>query len=206
MNNFLILSLFIVHTGEALAANELEFLKRSGIDIANCRAQTYDNAANMSGRYRGLQAQIKEQNDLTFYISCATHSLNEVGDSSAKECLEAINFLSILQKLCVFFAASTHRWDVLLRNNKKSSKTLKSLSSIQWSCLNDTIEALAGNCDEIYNTLSDISKDMNEDADTCRVANSIKKKLIKLEIALMTIFSETCTRQIQCYKCLFTNN
>jgi hypothetical protein len=122
---------FHSHTGEALATTVLEFLKRSGIDIANCRAQTYDNAANMSGKYRGLQAQIKDLNDLAFYVPCVAHSLNLVGDCSAKECLEAINFFSILQKLYAFFAASTHRWDVLLRNSKKSSKTLKSLSSTQ---------------------------------------------------------------------------
>ncbi|XP_015377175.1 PREDICTED: zinc finger MYM-type protein 1-like [Diuraphis noxia] len=179
---------FHSHTGEALATTVLEFLKRSGIDIANCRAQTYDNAANMSGKYRGLQAQIKDLNDLAFYVPCVAHSLNLVGDYSAKECLEAINFFSILQKLYAFFAASTHRWDVLLRNSKKSSKTLKSLSSTRWSCRNDAIEALAGNYDEIFNTLSDISKDMNENADTRHDANSIKKKLIKLEIAFMTIF------------------
>ncbi|KAL4147812.1 hypothetical protein QTP88_002160 [Uroleucon formosanum] len=100
---------FHSHTGEALATTVLVFLKRSGIDIANCRAQTYDNAANMSGRYRGLQAQIKELNDLAFYVPCVAHSLNLVGDCSAKECLEAINFFSILQKLYAFFAASTHR-------------------------------------------------------------------------------------------------
>ncbi|XP_050066946.1 zinc finger MYM-type protein 1-like [Aphis gossypii] len=164
---------FHSHTGEALATTVLEFLKRSGIDIANCRAQTYDNAANMSGRYHGLQAQIKDLNDLAFYVPCVAHSLNLVGDCSAKECLEAINYFSILQKLYAFFAASTHRWDVLLRNSKKSSKTLKSLSSTRWSCRNDAIEALA---------------DMNENADTRHDANSIKKKLIKLEIAFMTIF------------------
>jgi len=47
---------FHSHTGEALAATVLEFLKRSDIDTAIRRSQTYDNAANMSGRYRGLQA------------------------------------------------------------------------------------------------------------------------------------------------------
>jgi len=73
--------------------------------------------------------KLKKGIDLAFYVPCIAHSLNLVGDCSAKECLEAINFFSILQKLYTFFTASTHRWDVLLRNSKKSSKTLKSLSS-----------------------------------------------------------------------------
>jgi len=62
------------------------------------------------------------------------------------------------------------------------------VSSTRWSCRNDAIEALAGNYDDIYNTLSDIFKDVNENADTRHDANSIKKKLIKLEITFMTIF------------------
>ncbi|KAL4113273.1 hypothetical protein QTP88_016931 [Uroleucon formosanum] len=86
------------------------------------------------------------------------------------------------------FSASLRDYKNQKRNSKKSSKTLKSLSSTRWSCRNDAIEVLAGNYDEIYNTLSDISQDMNENADTRHDANSIKKKLIKLEIAFMTIF------------------
>ena len=31
-----------------------------GIDIGNCRAQIYDNASNISGKYSGPQACIKE--------------------------------------------------------------------------------------------------------------------------------------------------
>ena len=46
------------HSGKELAKNLLEFLKDKGIDIANCRGQSYDNASNMSGKYNGIQANI----------------------------------------------------------------------------------------------------------------------------------------------------
>ena len=36
------------------------FLKENGIDIGNCRGQSYDNASNMSCRYNGLQSRIKQ--------------------------------------------------------------------------------------------------------------------------------------------------
>ena len=42
------------HTGEALATTVLKFLNECDIDINNLRGQSYDNAANMSGRYNGL--------------------------------------------------------------------------------------------------------------------------------------------------------
>ena len=41
------------HTGEYLANILLSFLNEHEIDIANCRGQSYDNASNMSGRYKG---------------------------------------------------------------------------------------------------------------------------------------------------------
>lgn len=44
------------HTGEELADSVLKFLDSHGLDIKNCRGQTYDNAANLSGIYSGLQA------------------------------------------------------------------------------------------------------------------------------------------------------
>ncbi|GFT30882.1 zinc finger MYM-type protein 1 [Trichonephila clavipes] len=44
------------YAGEALASTVLTFLNKCRIDII--RGQSYDNAANMSGCYNGLQAHI----------------------------------------------------------------------------------------------------------------------------------------------------
>ncbi|XP_050508056.1 zinc finger MYM-type protein 1-like [Diabrotica virgifera virgifera] len=43
------------HTGEELVNSVLSFLQSKGLDIQNCRGQSYDNASNMSGMYSGLQ-------------------------------------------------------------------------------------------------------------------------------------------------------
>ncbi|XP_065674008.1 uncharacterized protein LOC136090958 [Hydra vulgaris] len=48
------------HDGKSLITDILDLLERYGIDITNCRGQTYDNASNMSGKYSGLQARLKE--------------------------------------------------------------------------------------------------------------------------------------------------
>ncbi|XP_047146311.1 zinc finger MYM-type protein 1-like [Hydra vulgaris] len=64
------------HTGEGLATKLLDFMENTGISIKDCRGQSYDNAANMSGRFNGMQAKIKEHNNLAEYIPCCAHSLN----------------------------------------------------------------------------------------------------------------------------------
>ena len=41
-------------TGEQIAENLLQFLKNRTISIQYCRAQGYDNVANMSGKHKGV--------------------------------------------------------------------------------------------------------------------------------------------------------
>jgi len=101
------------HTGQELAKTLLDFLKKSKIDIANCRGQSYDNASNMSGKHNGMQATICEINPLVMFIPCCAHSLNLVGQCAVDCCQTAVAFFDFVQSLYVFFSASTHRWCML---------------------------------------------------------------------------------------------
>ena len=98
----------------------LIFLATHGIDIADCRGQSYDNASNMSGKYNGMQAIIRQRCVLVDYVPA--HLLNLVGQSAASCCHLAVCYLDFLQRLYSFFAASTHRWKVLI--NLLTSKSL----------------------------------------------------------------------------------
>ena len=64
-----------IHFAKEMAKKLLDFLNDKGIDIANCRGQSYDNASNMSGKYKGMQANIVLQvNPLAIYIPCCALS------------------------------------------------------------------------------------------------------------------------------------
>lgn len=80
----------------------LDTLLSLGLDINDCRGQSYDNAANMSGAYTGLQARIKQHNPLTFYVPCSAHSLNLVGVTAADCCLQATKFYVCAKNICIF--------------------------------------------------------------------------------------------------------
>ena len=69
------------HTATGLAESLLEFLKAHDIAIADCRGQSHDNASNMSGKYNGMQAIIRQQCNLAEYVPCAAHS------TGRKQCL-----------------------------------------------------------------------------------------------------------------------
>lgn len=78
------------HTGLSLFNTLKSFLKEIGLSIENCHSQSYDNAANMSGKYNGLQTRSKEINKFADYVPCAAHSLNLVG-------VEAINIVPCIR-------------------------------------------------------------------------------------------------------------
>jgi len=96
------------HTGQGMAEVILKFFEKLHIDFSKCRGQTYDNAANMAGKYDGVQLKILDENKFAKFIPCAAHSLNLV-DS----CLDAVKFFGVVNELFCFFSVSTKRWTVL---------------------------------------------------------------------------------------------
>ena len=101
--------------------------------MKDLRGKSYDNASNISGKYKGRQAIIKERNDQAEYISCVAHSLNLVGKCTAKCCQSAVRFFMFVQGLYVFFSAVAHRWNLFTVALKPlQCQTIKPLSDTLW--------------------------------------------------------------------------
>ena len=83
------------HNSNQLAEVLLRFLEDKEISLKDLRGKSYDNAFNMSGKYKGMQAIIKTHNHLAEYILCVAHSLNLVGKCIAKCCQTAVRFLCL---------------------------------------------------------------------------------------------------------------
>lgn len=158
-------------------------LTELGIDILNCRGQSYDNAANMSGIYNGLQAKIKEISRLADYVPCSAHSLNLVGECAAESSQEACLFFSLLQELYNFFAAPTQRWELL-----QTHFTVKSLSTTRWSARADACKSLRESWKEIHTALVTIENDTQQKRTVICEARGIRLKLERFETALMVVF------------------
>ena len=60
-------------TGKELQSMIKDVLLRLQLPMENIRAQTYDGAANMSGKFNGCQALIKAEQPLAKYIHCGAH-------------------------------------------------------------------------------------------------------------------------------------
>nr|XP_047138958.1 zinc finger MYM-type protein 1-like [Hydra vulgaris] len=155
------------HKSEELADAVFLVLESHGLDINNCRGQSYDNASNMSGRYTGLQARIKKVNPLATFVPCSAHSLNLVGKCAVDCCIYVSEFFILLQNIYKFFSASTYRWEILQKNLIKTENvSLKKLSDTRWSARSD-------------------ANDKTEKSITRLEANGIYLKLDSLETAIM---------------------
>lgn len=170
------------HKAEEIVNTVLGLFEKFNLEISNCRGQSYDNAANMSGIYSGVQARIKQLSPLAEYVPCSAHSLNLVGSCAAESCKEAVSFFGLLQELYNFFSASPHRWTVLTRN---CALKLQNLSKTRWSARHDACRAVNESREGILKSLDEIASDCDERPSTRNEARAINEKLSSLETTIM---------------------
>ncbi|XP_029348364.1 uncharacterized protein LOC100568629 [Acyrthosiphon pisum] len=148
------------HKSEELADAVFLVLDSHGLDINNCRGQSYDNASNMSGMYTGLQARIKEVNPLATFVPCSAHSLNHVG--------ECANNLTKTENVSLKKLSDT-RWSA--RSGAKKSITRSEANGLylKLDCLETAIMAtLWGDILERFNKTSKQLQSVEIDLETVR--------------------------------------
>ena len=174
------------HDGETMTNVVLDTLHEHGLSIMDCRGQSYDdNASNMSGKYRGLQARISEVNPMAVYVPCSAHSLDLVGSCAAKCCVNAISFFGFVQTLFNCFSASTHRWSILKSTIHRV--VIKSLSTTRWSARADATHSLKENFVEIRSALIQLAEDEDQTASTSSEASTLVSKMQDFEIGFLCV-------------------
>jgi len=99
-------------SGQSLAVLLMETLAKWGLNLEAMVGQGYDGAANMSGRFRGVQAIVKEAQPKALYTHCSSHRLNLVishacGGATIKKTTRTIH------DIIVFFTSSPKRTTIL---------------------------------------------------------------------------------------------
>ena len=177
------------HSGEHMANMVFKYLtSECDIDFAKCRGQSYDNAANMSGKYNGMQQKILERNKYAVYIPCAGHSLNLIGRAAVDCCLDAVNFFAIVQLLYTFFSASTKRWGVLKSFLDADSTVPKRLSDTRWEAHAKATSAIYDGYEAVSEALDHIHTDVDQKGEVRREAGILQKKMAELEFVIKLEF------------------
>jgi hypothetical protein len=179
------------HKSEYLCDIVLTFLRTYGIDIMNCRGQSYDNANNMAGIYGGLQKRILDVNSLALFFPCAAHSLCLIGKNSAAKNSKAADFFNFLENLYLFFARAPARWEKLLTALSTDELVLKRTTGTRWSAKHKAVKALCTSYVKVVEVLvyflSEESSLSDEHKSTAR---GLLKKLIKFQTLFLLFFWE----------------
>uniref|UniRef100_A0A087XAH7 DUF4371 domain-containing protein n=1 Tax=Poecilia formosa TaxID=48698 RepID=A0A087XAH7_POEFO len=98
-------------TGAENAKSALDVL-RLNIPVSSLCGQTYDGAANMSGKYSGILAELKKMQPLALFVHCRAHCLNLITEAAChtslvvRDALQWIHELGTLSKQSGKFKSS----------------------------------------------------------------------------------------------------
>lgn len=164
-------------TGKGLAETLVNTLESLGIDLVNCRGQSYDNGSNMSGIHRGVQALIQEKNPEALFMPCASHSLNLLLCDAASSNRQCLSFFGTVQRLYTMFSSSVKRWDIL---KEYVDITLKPLSETRWEAKLDSVKALRYQLGGICDALEKLEL-QSKDAKICSEAHALSNEIMRME-------------------------
>jgi hypothetical protein len=157
-------------TGESICRFVLDCLKECQISTDRLIAQCYDNAPNMSGCHKGVQACITSalRRDI-IHIPCGSHTSNLAVRHACDCSTEFISLFGIVEELFKFFSSSIKRYHILRQHIESSPYGLlvKNLSKTRWSASYDALSAIHVSQKEIIESLDSIIDDLDEDKIKC---------------------------------------
>lgn len=147
-------------TGENLARVAVDVLQRMNLPLSGLRGQTYDGAANMSGKTGGVQAKIKEIQPLALYVHCGPHCVNLVTQAACSSSCVVMDALSLVHKLGTLFNQSG-KFKMVFKEIAKSEhgniKTLKPLCPTRWVVRISAIRAVLGQYEAVLLSLEEMA-------------------------------------------------
>lgn len=163
----------------------LEKLEVDGLDLYNCRGQSYDNQATMAGVHSGVQQRILDRNPLAVFVPCNNHSLNLVGVHAANVNPQAITFFGTVERIYAFFSKSTHRWDVLKEFVKI---TVKCQSDTRWSANAEAVHSLSTQLDGVLLALEKLRDTPTETVNTRQDAALVIGAIERFDFIVLLLF------------------
>ncbi|XP_060063626.1 zinc finger MYM-type protein 1-like [Ylistrum balloti] len=158
--------------GEDLAPEIIQALRNFGLDIAKLRAQGYDGASNMSGKFRGVQAIIRQTAPHATYVHCKSHQLNlALVHSSSQACVRTI--MGTVQDIAFAFDYSAKRLqyfknellgDQNAKDQMESRTKLRTLCETRWSSRADALHTFKASFSVIVSSLEALKNDGDDKA------------------------------------------
>ncbi|XP_052783217.1 zinc finger MYM-type protein 1-like [Mya arenaria] len=145
----------------------MSFFQEADPDVLKVRAQCYDGASNMSGKYRGVQALVRERSPQANYIHCKAHCLNlALVHSSNFPCVRTM--MSTVQDISFLFDYSAKRLaafvdelsrDVTTKEEMEQRTKLRTLCETRWSSRADALATFRNAFPVVVHSLETLNDD-----------------------------------------------
>lgn len=141
--------------GKAIAEHIKVALKNFTLDIDLCRGQSFDNASNMSGKFKGVKTRILKEIPQAYFSSCSAHTLNLCGVHAMETSVEVKTFFgTVMSKNCINCLHRVHQGG----QQNTANISLHSISTTRWSARIDAIRPLVMRCSNILEALENIDE------------------------------------------------
>ena len=146
-------------TGESIAKVATDVMLRLNLPISQLRGQTYDGAANMSGKVQGVQALLRREQPLAPYIHCGPHCINLVAQmtisasSVVRNSLDAVNELGSFSNQSGKFKSI---FSEIAKSNSVRSTSLKPLCPTRWTVRTPAIQSVLSQYDSVLTSLEEM--------------------------------------------------
>ncbi|XP_071843974.1 zinc finger MYM-type protein 1-like [Apostichopus japonicus] len=164
-----------------ITASLKDILLRCNLPLDNCRWQSYDGAANMSGSLSGVATRITAENPSALYLHCCNHSLDLALQGCVKSSTMIRDSLSFAQDVSAFIHASPKRManyqNIASEYTADHVENLHMLCPTRWTVRTKSISAILHNYEGLYATL--VSTGDNSSGDSASTAFGLASKMEK---------------------------
>ena len=172
-------------TAEVLTTIIKDVLCRCGLDLLDCRGQTYHGASNMRGRISGVQARNSSEYPKAVFIHCFCHSLNLAIQDSCKGIPCIRNALNTIQELSNLIKYSGKRKSHLERvrlDLSCSGPSLRPLCVTRWTAKSKSFESVLLNYEAILEMLHEIVAESDGSIEIVAKAGGIQRSMENYEL------------------------
>ncbi|XP_032413144.1 zinc finger MYM-type protein 1-like [Xiphophorus hellerii] len=190
-------------TGKSLAAVVKDVLLRLNLPMHGLRGQTYDGAANMSGKHAGAQALIKQEQPLALFVHCGAHCTNLIAQKAClasvliRDALDWVNQLGVLfsqsGKFKAIHAATAH-------TENPSCTAIKPLCPTRWAVRSKAIRDVLSQYGSVLASLQEMASGASNTAST---ANGLLGQFRKGKTVLGLILASPVIDELECLSISF---
>ncbi|KAF0294043.1 Zinc finger MYM-type protein 1 [Amphibalanus amphitrite] len=172
-----LIGLYSVESTTALVLSTVikDALLRMELDLKQLRGQCYDGAANMSGKFKGVQALIKQEEPRAVFVHCTAHRLN----LAVQDCMDGVRPLrDTIQetgRMIGFFRDSPKRLSCLIHFG--ADKSLRPLCPTRWTCSEPALASVINNYTAVLSSLEAIADDPSTRPDQASTASGHARRM-----------------------------